>query len=64
MVIHTFVVEAVYPVDARALVVATQQEEVLRVLNLVRQQQADRLQRLLPSAYILIHSSEKLRLAT
>lgn len=35
------VVEAVDPVDGRALVVAAQNEEVFRVLDLVRQEQAD-----------------------
>ena len=39
------VVEAVDAVDRRALVVAAQQEEVLRVLDLVREQQADALER-------------------
>jgi len=37
------VVEAVDAVDRGALVVAAQQEEVLRVFDLVGQQQADRL---------------------
>ena len=44
----TLVVEAVDPVDGCALVVAAQQEEVLRILDLVGQQQANRLQGLLP----------------
>lgn len=35
------VVEAVYSVDTGALVVASQQEEVLGVLDLVGEQQAD-----------------------
>lgn len=47
------VVEAVYPVDGGALVVAAQQKEVLRVLDLVGQQQADGLQRLLPSVDVV-----------
>ena len=47
------VVEAVDAVDASALVVASQQEEVLRVLDLVRQQQRDRLQRLLASVDVI-----------
>jgi hypothetical protein len=34
-------------------VVAPQQEEVLRVLDLVRQQQADRLNRLLPPVHVV-----------
>ena len=33
--------------------VAPQQEEVLRVLDLVSQQQADRLDRLLPSVHVV-----------
>ena len=41
---RTLVVEAVDAVDRGALVVAAQQEEVLRVLDLVGQQQADALQ--------------------
>ena len=32
---HTFVVEAVYAIDAGALVVAAQQEEILRIFDLV-----------------------------
>ena len=43
----TLVVEAVDAVDGRALVVAAQHEEVLRVLDLVCEQQADGLERLL-----------------
>ena len=42
----TFIVETVNAIDRRTLVVATQEEEVLRVLNLVRQQETNRLQRL------------------
>jgi hypothetical protein len=38
------VIEAVYAVDGGALVVAAQDEEVLRVLDLVRQKQADGLE--------------------
>ena len=49
----TFIIEAIDAVDAGAFMVATQQEEVLRVLNLVGQQEADRLQRLLPPVYIV-----------
>lgn len=47
------IVEAVYPVDGGALVVAAQQKEVLRVLDLVGQKQADGLQRLLPSVDVV-----------
>ena len=47
------VVEAVDAVDRRALVVATQQEEVLRVLDLVRQQEADGLKALLAAVDVV-----------
>lgn len=47
------VVEAVDAVDRGAFVVASQQEEVLGVFDLVGQQQADSLQRLLPSVHIV-----------
>jgi hypothetical protein len=46
---HTLVVETIDTVDACALVVAAEDEEVLRVLDLVRKQEADCLQRLLPA---------------
>ncbi len=49
----TFIVEAVDPVDAGALVVAPEQEEVLRVLDLVGEQQADGLQRLLAAVDVV-----------
>lgn len=49
----TLVVEAIYPVDGGALVIPSQQEKVLWVFNLVSQQQADGLQRLLPSVHIV-----------
>ena len=41
------IIEAVDPIDRGALVVPTQQEEVLWVLNLVGKQKTDSLQRLL-----------------
>ena len=44
----TFVVESINPVDAGTLVVPSQQEEILGILDLVRQQQANSLQTLLP----------------
>jgi len=47
------VVEAVDAVDGRALVVAPQDEEVLRVLDLEREQQADRLERLLAAVHVV-----------
>ena len=46
---RTLVVEPVDAVDARAFVVASQQEEVLGVFDFVREQQTDRLKRLLPT---------------
>lgn len=49
----TLVIETVYPVDGGTLVVPSQQEKVLWVFNLVCQQQADGLQRLLPSVHII-----------
>ena len=47
------VVEAVDAVDRRALVVAAQHEEVLRVAHLVAQQQDDHLDALLPSIDVI-----------
>lgn len=47
------IVEAVDAVDGSTLVVAPQQEEILWVFDLVGQQQADGLKRLLPSVYVV-----------
>lgn len=47
------IVESVDAVDARALVVAAEDEEVLGILDLVRQQQADGLERLLSSVHVI-----------
>lgn len=47
------VVEAVDAVDGRAFVVTPQDEEVLGVLDLVGQEQADSLERLLAAVYIV-----------
>lgn len=47
------VVEAVDAVDRGAFVVTTEDEEVLWVFNLVRKQEADRLQRLLSSVDVV-----------
>ena len=47
------VVEAVDAVDGPALVVATQQEEVLGILDLVSQQQADDLEVLLAAVHVV-----------
>lgn len=49
----TLVVKAVDPVNRGAFVIPTQQEKVLRVFDLVGQKQADGLQRLLPSVYVV-----------
>lgn len=40
------------PVDAGTLMVASEKEDVFRILHLVGQNQADRLQRQLPSAQV------------
>jgi hypothetical protein len=50
---RTLVVEAIDAVDTRALVVPAQDEEVFRVLDLVRKEQADRLERLLAAVDIV-----------
>mmetsp|Transcript_15428 Transcript_15428/g.48182 ORF Transcript_15428/g.48182 Transcript_15428/m.48182 type:complete len:233 (+) Transcript_15428:607-1305(+) len=47
------VVKAVDAINGGTLVVATQQKEVLRVLNLVRKQQANRLQALLSTVNVV-----------
>ena len=49
----TLVVKAVYPVDARALVVSSQNEEVFWVFDLVGKEEADRLKRLLATVDIV-----------
>lgn len=49
----TLIVEAVDAVDAGALVVPTEQKEVLGVLDLIGQQQADGLQRLLAPVHVV-----------
>ena len=49
----TLIVEAVDSVDGGTLVVPPEQEEVLGVLDLVGQQQADGLQGLLPPVHIV-----------
>lgn len=47
------VVKTIYPVYAGAFVIAAQQEEVLRIFDFVCQQQAYRLQGLLPSVNVI-----------
>ena len=49
----TLIIEAVDAVDAGTLVVPTEQEEVLWVLDLIGQQQADGLQRLLAPVHVV-----------
>lgn len=49
----TFIIEAVDAVDAGTLVVPTEQKEILRVFDLIGQQQADGLQRLLATVHIV-----------
>jgi hypothetical protein len=48
-----FIVESVYPVDPRALVIATENEEVLRILDLISKQQTHNFQRLLSSVNVV-----------
>ena len=48
-----FVVEAVYPVDLRVLVVASQEEDLGRVADFVSQEEADRLEALLASVDVV-----------
>ena len=49
----TLVVEAVNPIDLGALMIATQEEEVLLILDLVGEKQDDHFQRLLASVNII-----------
>ena len=49
----TLIKEAIYPVDTGTLVVASQKKEVLFVLYLVCEQEADGLKGLLPSVHIV-----------
>ena len=49
----TLIIEAIYPVDAGTLMMASQKKEVLFILNLVCEQEADGLERLLPSVHIV-----------
>ena len=50
---HTFIVEPVDSVDTGTLVVPSQDEEVLGVLDLVCQQKADSLERLLAAVNVV-----------
>jgi len=49
----TFIVKSIDAVDAGTLVVAAQHEEVLRIFDLVRQQQAYRFQRLFTAVNVV-----------
>jgi hypothetical protein len=49
----TLVVKAVNPIDRGTLVVSTQDEEIFGVLDLVRQQQTDRLETLLATVHVV-----------
>lgn len=51
--IRTFIIEAVYPVDAGTLVISPQQKEVLRIFDFVCEQQTDGLQALLASINVV-----------
>jgi hypothetical protein len=51
--VFTFIVEAVDAVDGGTLVVAAEEEKVLRVLDLVGKQQGNRLQGLLASVHVV-----------
>lgn len=49
----TLIIESIYSVDGGALMIPSQQEEVLWVFDFVGQKQTDGLQRLLPSVHIV-----------
>ena len=49
----TLVVEAVYTIDRGAFMIATENEKVLGVFDLVCKKQADSLQRLLASIHVI-----------
>jgi len=51
--ILTFIIKSIYPVDGGTFMVSSEKEEVLWIFDLVRKQQADGLQRLLASVYIV-----------
>jgi hypothetical protein len=50
---RTLVVEAINAIDGCALMVSTQDEEILRVLNLVGEEQTNGFQRLLSSVHVV-----------
>lgn len=45
----TFIIEAIYPIDRRAFMIATKEEEIFRIFHFVCEQQTNCLQRLLSS---------------
>lgn len=51
--LRTFIIESIDSINTRALMVSSQDEKVFRVLDFIRQQQADSLKRLLASIDII-----------
>ena len=51
--IPTFVIETIYPVDTRTFMIATQDEEIFRVFDLVGEKKTDSLEGLFSSIYIV-----------
>jgi len=49
----TFIIEAVDSIDGGAFVISSEKEEVLRILNLIGEEEADCLKRLLSSIYVI-----------
>ena len=50
---RTFVIKTVYPVNTRTFMVASENEEIFRVFDLVSEKEANGLQRLLPSVNVV-----------
>ena len=50
---RTFIIKAVYPVDARTFMVSTKDEEVFRIFDLVGEEKTNSLQRLLASVNVI-----------
>lgn len=51
--LRTFIIESIDSINTRALMVSSQDEKVFRVLDFIRQQQADSFKRLLASIDII-----------
>lgn len=49
----TFIIKAVYPIDARTFVIPSQDEEVFRVFDLVRKKETDCFKGLFTSVYVV-----------